>query len=417
MLGTPSSRNRAWTFALLTAAAALFSAFTWPWDAHEPWPESSKYPVEPLAHPTLTDRFLELHSLPVNGYSFAVFGDQRALADGEWQRLIAHLGAIDSVGALVSVDLTDSTGAKPPAFIVDTGDIVFDGSASDQFAMLADLLRPVSRFPYLVGVGNHEVKNNGAPVARENLAKFLSKTPLRPTSDHLYGRVRIGPAVYYFLDSNDLVYPAEGHTPPIGEAKLELQQPDIDRSRVPRVQAQLEWIESELPPASDDSLRIVILHHPFLQSSSKHIETASALWNLSIGRRRFVDLLLDAGVDVVLTGHTHTFESFRVTREDARSLRVINFSGRPRTSFLWTGDGARRARNLGDREHSWLDRQGFLGLGSYRVEQLEVMLPPREADQVGIFRVGADGSIAYDVHYLDDGAPDGIRVERGAPIP
>ena len=59
-----------------------------------------------------------------------------------------------------------------PLFLLDTGDIVDDGSKADQFEELRGYLSRLAEMPYLVGVGNHELQPKGG-----------SPLPLVPNSD------------------------------------------------------------------------------------------------------------------------------------------------------------------------------------------------------------------------------------------
>src|SRR5258705_9393380 len=134
------SRIRTTALAIIVAAVVAIAAGA-------RWPDSSRRPVAPLSHPTVASRVAALTPEPSHGYSFVAFGDQRALLGGVSQRLF-H--SVDSV----------ATHDGRLLFMVDTGDIVDNGSQSDQFGLLADALGVVRRLPYVVGVGNHEVEND-----------------------------------------------------------------------------------------------------------------------------------------------------------------------------------------------------------------------------------------------------------------
>ena len=108
------------------------------------------------------------------------------------------------------------------------------------------------------------------------------------------------------------------------------------------------------------------MHHPFLQSSSKHRAQARALWSLTAAGRTLAALFAESGVDLVLVGHTHTYERFRVTRADGRGFQVVNLSGRPKGAFLGLGAGARRAHRIAPggearflADHGWRDLDGW----------------------------------------------------------
>ena len=99
--------------------------------------------VQPLGHPTVEDRTATLGADPSEGFQFVVFGDQKNLWGGEFPRMLDQIRA--------------ETSAFAPLFLLDTGDIVDDGSKADQFEELRGYLSRVAEMPYLVGVGNHEL--------------------------------------------------------------------------------------------------------------------------------------------------------------------------------------------------------------------------------------------------------------------
>ena len=75
------------------------------------WTTSSSGPVTSLSHPTI-DALVETLSPPADfGYQFVVFGDQRALADGEWQEMMRHIGNLSATNDRL-------------LFMIDTGDII-----------------------------------------------------------------------------------------------------------------------------------------------------------------------------------------------------------------------------------------------------------------------------------------------------
>jgi hypothetical protein len=357
-----------------------------------PWPSTSLEPILALDHPTI-ETLLDSGAVGAAGstYRFVAFGDQRALADGEWQEMMARIAELPA--------------AQAPAFLIDTGDIVDDGRHGDQFHTLRDILRPVKHLPYLVGIGNHEVDNNRTRGARVQAAAFLSYLDDELSPDRLYYRKDIGPATFLFLDTNDFTYGENG-----------------DRNACPlaidpntREGAQLAWLREQAAGlAAKDALVIAVMHHPLVQSSEKHSVAACALWNFSDGGETLADILADAGVDVVLAGHTHTYERFRMVRNDGRTVHLINVSGRPRNAFLWHGSSDRRAQDIRGGEAAWLEELGWLGVDHWEITQEEVMLEKDEADQFALFTVEPDGGLVMEMRFLDEDEPDGTR--DGEPV-
>lgn len=360
-----------WAAVFLLCAGATVSECR-PWFRGGPWPDTSLEPARPLAEAP--------PDLPGAGpYRFISFGDQRALADGEWQEMLGAIAAL--------------AGRDPSIrFMLDTGDIVYDGSHSDQFGFLREILDGGPRLPYLVAVGNHEVRNNRSEEARSHTARALSYLDPALSAERLYYRKDIGPLRFLFLDSNDFVYGGEGD----GIAR--------------RAQAQESWLVEELALAGGGvpPVTVVAMHHPFLQSSSYHREESRALWSYRIGGRTLPERFAEAGVDLVLAGHTHTYERFRVTRVGEEGFTLINLSGRPRSLLLGMGGGGRKARDLRGAEAESLAEKGWRDLDGWRVVQ-EDFMPGRGANQFGIFSVGSEGEIAFEACFLDEDAPEGFR--------
>src|SRR5690349_6221022 len=122
-LATPFARAPFRAALLLLFAAAIGSIAA----SSFSWPRTSRQPVPPLAQPTLDSKLASFTPGPEAGYSFAAFGDQRALAGSEWDAMMA---SIDSLSRQDSRML----------FMLDTGDIVDDGAHTDQFVALASIL-------------------------------------------------------------------------------------------------------------------------------------------------------------------------------------------------------------------------------------------------------------------------------------
>lgn len=361
--------------------------------SHEPWPESSDKAVTPLEHPSIEERAEGL-GRPISGYRFAVFGDQRAFADGEWQRIIIHIARLSAVD--------DSL-----LFMLDTGDIVENGCYSDQFHSLVEILGPASDLPYLVGVGNHEKSDNERPEALLNTSIFLSYLDDDFGPDRMYYRKDIGPVRFLFMDTNDFVYGDEGD----GYSGSGVEPAS-------RGEAQLSWLMDELNSPVGERIKttIAVMHHPIVQSPVKHRRQSVALWNLNVRGRTLAELLFYGGVDLILTGHTHTYEVFRLSDSKGDQMHLVNISGRPRGDFLWMGRSgvlwiggvSRRAIDIAGREESWLRRLGWTIPDGWSVDQ-EDSMTKRQANQFCVFTVEEDGGVLLKPAFLDDDSPRGLR--------
>lgn len=394
--GRRSSARCAATVTLAGAVALLWAApvpaVDWPWESDKyDWPDGSDLAVEPLDRPTAEAAVAEAAAAGAP-FRFAVFGDQRAMADGEWQELLRRI-----------VEWERDHGDL--AFLIDTGDIVNDGRHTNQFHRLTtEILAMAPELPYLVGVGNHEVHNNEDPAARAHTAAYLRALDPRFSAERMYYRKDLGGVAFLFLDTNDLVYGDAGERgacPPEPEPGS-------------RAATQMEWLAAQLAEtrAAEPKLVIAVLHHPFVQSSAKHRESAASLWNLRVDGTPFVDLLVDGGVDVVLTGHTHTYERFRLDREDGARLDVVNLSGRPRGSAFGLGAGLRRARDIRGEERERLADRGWKGLEPWAITQVEWLPKDEEADQFAVFTVEPGGGLTMEVRFLDEEGVDGTRANE-----
>lgn len=372
--------------AMLVFASLLpLMGFTLPWKVGHPWPDSSDHPVAALDHRSLAEAVAELPGGPEAGFRMAIFGDQRALADGEWQEIMGLIAARAEADSRLLC-------------MLDTGDIVFNGRHSDQFAMFADILAPARDLPYLLTVGNHEVKNNHEPSARANTVACVGYLDPEFSTERMYYEKRIGRMRLLVLDSNDLVYGDDGEA-----------DPEEPTALGPRAEAQWRWIVHALAePEAPGQVTVVAIHHPLVQSSKMHRDAAIALWNRRVDGRGLPEIFLDGGVDLVLTGHTHTFEHFRLERGDA-GFDMINVSGRPRTAVLWFGASRRKARDWRGTELIEMADEGWEQLEGWSVSQVDAMLDD-EANQFLILDLPSAGAPSYRVHYLDEDAPDGQRV-------
>jgi hypothetical protein len=165
-------------------------------------------------------------------------------------------------------------------------------------------------------------------------------------------------------------------------------------------EAQLKWLDEELHHEVHPT--IVVMHHPFILSAQKHRDHARRLWNVmhrwhggqKSRRQSLPERLISGGVDLVLMGHTHNYEAFRLER-GARKMLAVNISGRPIGGFK----GARRAQNwtraevkrkLGDRGFERLDQWDS-------IQQLDFMARDEETDQYGVVTVGRDGKLGLQV--------------------
>jgi len=163
----------------------------------------------------------------------------------------------------------------------------------------------------------------------------------------------------------------------------------------------------EQPADESHEITFVIEHFPFLQTSSIHRDEARTLWDYKYNGVTFPDILLNADVDVFLTGHTHTFEILELIRNgDQASMSIINISGKPSGSPGSMRGMRRRGVDVRGQEDQWFSERGW-DMTGYSVKQHQVMTGPEEANQFAVITVMSDGSVISWAHFMD---PEGVRI-------
>ena len=338
--------------------------------------------VEPLGHPTMEERVATLEMDPNDGFQFVVFGDQKNLWKDEFPSLLDQVRMEMSGSGLL--------------FMLDTGDIVDDGSRADQFDELRRHLTRVAELPYLVGIGNHELQpDRGTETHRRALRNTVAFLGGDYTDNRMFFAKQVGRVRLLFLNTNYLpgVYP-----------ELYASDPSIEE----RAAAQLRWLEEELREEVHPT--IAISHHAFVQSPSKHRDHANALWNQTYeahGGRTLPELLIDGGVDLVLSGHVHSYEAFKLER-NGRQMWSVNASGKP-TGFWFPGK--RMPSNWQHRELERLNETGFTTrLDQWSVTQLSFMTDRTKRDQFALVTIDAEGSMQIEIRSVDGTVLSVLRI-------
>lgn len=347
------------------------------------WPTTSTNPVPVLDHPDFDATVARENVSRSTGLRLAFFGDQRALADGEYQALVRSIAAREAT----------LEGAPPLVGIIDTGDIVDNGKHTDQFTMLREILGPVRQWPYLVAVGNHELDQDLNDEGRRHYVEFMGNAPGQFFAPRRLWYRKDAPGLrVLFLDSNEWVY-----------------GPSEDQSTT-RTE-QLAWLSAQM--AEDyDGRTIVVMHHPIIISNKKHRTEAERMWGIRWANEILADMFVRGGVDILVVGHTHTYERFRLTPAEGESFQLVNLSGRPRSSFMGFGASARRAEDISGRENEFLIRVGWpkTQINQWKIEQLDAMTDAdTEADQWGELTLHPDGTLEMEIFYLVDRGDGGYR--------
>jgi hypothetical protein len=202
-------------------------------------------------------------------FSFILYGDNRT-------NPYAHTAVVAAIRR------------TPSDFLVHTGDMVYDGSQasnwSEFFQIERDLLRERCLYP---AIGNHEIAMPTSDGALRYARLF--RVPAPPGASERWYTVRWGSARFFVLDSQDEFTTTER-----------------------------AWLDSALAAARSEAgliWRFVVLHHgPF--SSGLHGP------NEAMHMARVPELLRANGVDLIFSGHDHTYE-----RGEVSGLRYVVSGG------------------------------------------------------------------------------------------
>ena len=163
----------------------------------------------------------------------------------------------------------------------------------------------------------------------------------------MYYSKKIGKVRFLFLNSNVLpgVYNEYSETPEVEAIAA----------------AQMEWLTDQLKVEVHPT--IVLLHHAFLQTAKTHRDHAQSIWNKRYDddyeRKTLPEILIDGGVDLVLTGHVHSYEIFKLERS-AKKMWSVNVSGRPERGIFNFPGKRMPKKKLKDQElKKFMKNKGF----------------------------------------------------------
>ncbi len=221
--------------------------------------------------------FFTTPSEPISEFSFIAYGDSR------------DRYAPKRHNALASNFLK-----YKPSFVISTGDILLGGPSSSASMLSEDwtlnFFRPlqgiIESVPYLLVVGNHD---QDSPAALEGIQEAF---PNLKESFHY---------AFRYSKTHFIVLHVA--------------------NQMQEFQAQKIWFSEELEKAQDADWRIVFLHvSPFTTGKYRNYE-----WTLS-GREDFLDACVRYKVDLVLSGHDHSYQRFhplRATDQDSHAVVFV----------------------------------------------------------------------------------------------
>lgn len=180
-----------------------------------------------------------------------------------------------------------------PAFVVSTGDLLIGGEFASQSMFSRDwtlnfflpLTGVFETIPYHLTIGNHD---QDSPAAVDGVLKAFPR--LNPSTHYGF---RYGNTHFVILHVAD---------------------------RLREFQTQKQWFVEELKKASDADWRIVFLHvSPFTNGKYRNMS-----WTLD-GRKDFLETCVETGVDLVISGHDHSYQRFHQLRSDAGDKHSVLF--------------------------------------------------------------------------------------------
>ena len=180
-----------------------------------------------------------------------------------------------------------------PDFIVSTGDILVGGETASSSMFGKDWTKNffeplkgiIEEVPYYPAVGNHDQN------LKDGAAGMKKAFP------------RLGPSLYYSFDHNHV------HFTVLHCA-----------NRIVEFEKQKQWFIRDTERAKDADWRIVILHvSPF--TTGKYAENQ---WTVG-GRKEMLQTFVKQGVDLVLSGHDHSYQRFYPLKADAGDNHAVLF--------------------------------------------------------------------------------------------
>lgn len=204
---------------------------------------------------------------------FVVFGDQGHATDG--------IREVRS-GLQVWLDANRRHGRELLDFIISTGDNAAPNGSNDNFQVsffdvLADDLKNYMLWP---AYGNHDARR-WAFYRIFSLPQQAESGGLASGTERYYS-VDYGPLHIVFLDSVNGAYEANDDM--------------------------LQWLEADLKNTNKKWLMAVMHHPPYSRGSHNSNDAKDSDYRMFNVRNRIVPILEKAGVDVVLSGHSHSYE-------------------------------------------------------------------------------------------------------------
>lgn len=223
--------------------------------------------------------------------------------------------------------------ASPYGLVAHVGDVSYYGSILDRWEAVwvepyGPLLDAGVRFE--VALGNHELEERPSGEARAWLQERLDRFGYPQT----YRTFRRGPVDFFVLDTS------------------------LPKVRGVDASEQLAWLEDGLA-ASTATWQVVVMHHSPYSSSAKRGSDLAV-------REAVEPLFVRYGVDLVLSGHDHTYE------------RTLPQQG---VTYVITGAGAK------------LSEVGRSDFTAYSARRLQFLLVDADTETMEVSAIGTSGEV------------------------
>ncbi|MHC4429227.1 MAG: purple acid phosphatase family protein, partial [Planctomycetota bacterium] len=249
------------------------------------------------------DHELELTDLePATKYYYAIGNTEEILAGSDPEQYFvtsppvgtpqsARIWVLGDSGGIGVVPVRDAyeavTGSQHTDLWLLLGDNAYTSGTDQQyqaflFELLSDMLRKTVLWP---SIGNHDVVPLSSPWAQAPYFDIFSLPP-----DGEAGGLSSGSEAYYSFDFANIHF-------------VVLDSQGSDRSPPPGG-VMLNWLQNDLAVTAQEWI-IAYWHHPPYSDGSHKSDTETELIEM---RQNAVPILESYGVDLVLTGHSHTYE-------------------------------------------------------------------------------------------------------------
>ena len=182
---------------------------------------------------------------------------------------------------------------KRPAGVFITGDFAFNSGQASDYAVVADLLRPIrqAQMPVHLTLGNHD--------HRERFWEAFpdEKAAQRPLVDRQVSLLRTPRANWFILDSLETTLSTPGLIGP----------------------EQLDWLGQALDANPDKPALVLVHHNPFFHGGNMGLKDTVAFLEILRPRRQ---------VKAYIYGHTHAWGVF----QDTSGIHLINL---PPVSYVF----------------------------------------------------------------------------------